>query len=68
MVYQLSIAIVYCLGLERYESLKVLVAQLCSTLCDPMEPTRLLCPWISPGKILEWVASPFSSGFSQPRD
>ena len=27
----------------------VLVAQL-STLCDPMEPARLLCPWNSPGK------------------
>ena len=24
--------------------------QLCLTLCDPMEPTRLLCPWDSPGK------------------
>ena len=31
----------------------MLVAQLCPTLCDPMdieEPTRLLCPWNSPGK------------------
>ena len=27
------------------------VAQLCLILCDPMEePTRLLCPWDSPGK------------------
>ena len=24
--------------------------QSCLTLCDPMEPTRLLCPWDSPGK------------------
>ena len=24
--------------------------QLCLTLCDPMWPTRLLCPWDSPGK------------------
>ena len=29
------------------ESLKVLVSQLCPTL---FEPTRLLCPWDSPGK------------------
>ena len=29
------------------ESLKVLVTQLCLTL---FEPTRLLCPWDSPGK------------------
>ena len=31
----------------------LLVAQLCSTLCDPtncMWPARLLCPWNSPGK------------------
>ena len=30
-----------------------LVGQSCTTLCDPvncMEPTRLLCPWDSPGK------------------
>ena len=27
-----------------------LVTQSCPTLCDPMEPTRLLCPWNSPGK------------------
>ena len=24
--------------------------QTCLTLCDPMSPTRLLCPWNSPGK------------------
>ena len=26
------------------------VTQLCLTLCDPMDPARLLCPWDSPGK------------------
>ena len=26
------------------------VAQSCPTLCDPMDPTRLLCPWNFPGK------------------
>ena len=26
------------------------VARSCPTLCDPMEPTRLLCPWNFPGK------------------
>ena len=26
------------------------VTQSCPTLCDPMEPTRLLCPWNFPGK------------------
>ena len=24
--------------------------QLCPTLCNPTQPTRLLCPWDSPGK------------------
>ena len=24
--------------------------QSCPSLCDPMEPIRLLCPWDSPGK------------------
>ena len=28
----------------------MLVAKLCLTLCDPMGPARLLCPWDSPGK------------------
>ena len=28
----------------------VLIAQSCPTLCDPMDPARLLCPWNSPGK------------------
>ena len=27
-----------------------LVTQSCLTLCNPMEPTRLLCPWNFPGK------------------
>ena len=48
----------------------MLVAQLCSTLCDPMD-------YSSPGssvhgilqaRILEWVAMPFSRGSIQPRD
>ena len=59
MVYQLSIAIVCCLGLKRYESLKVLVAQLCPTLCDPMEPTKLLCPCKNTGvgshSLFQWI-------------
>ena len=36
----------------KWSEVKVLVTQLCLTLCDPMDlkPTRLLCPWNSPGK------------------
>ena len=31
-------------------------------------PTRFLCLWNSPGRILEWVAIPFSRGYSWSRD
>ena len=41
------------------------VAQLCPTLCDPMDYTVLE---ILQARILEWVAFPFSRGSSQPRD
>ena len=44
---------------------KVKVAQLCPTLCDPMDYT---VQGILQARILEWIAFPFSRGFSQPRD
>ena len=31
-------------------AVEVLVAQSCLTLCNPMQPSRLLCPWDFPGK------------------
>ena len=34
---------------EYYES-ESEVAQLCPTLCNPMQPKRLLCPWDFPGE------------------
>ena len=45
--------------------MKLKVAQLYLTLCDPMDYTvhRIL-----QARILEWVAFPLSSGSSQPRD
>ena len=45
--------------------MKVKVAQLCPTLCDPMGYT---VHEILLARILEWVAVPFSRGSSQPRD
>ena len=33
-----------------------------------LQPTRLLCPWDSPARILECVAMPSSRGSSLPRD
>ena len=52
---------------RAWESLlwKVKVAQLCTTLCDPMDYT---VHGILQTRILEWVAFPFSRGSSQPRD
>ena len=48
----------------------VLAAQLCLTLCDPMDcssPSSSVHE-ILHARILEWVAMPFSRGSSQPRD
>ena len=41
------------------------VTQSCPTLCNPMDYT---VNGILQARILEWVAVPFSRGFSQPRD
>ena len=40
------------------------VSQSCPTLCDPMDNTAC---GILQARILEWVAIPFSKGFSHPR-
>ena len=47
-----------------------LVAQMCPTLCDPMDcnPPSSSVHGILQARILEWVAFPFSRGSSQPRD
>ena len=46
------------------KSVYVLVAQLCPTLCDPMNcsPPGSSVHGILQARILEWVASPFSRG------
>ena len=46
------------------------VAQLCLTLCDPMDcsPPGSSVHGILQARILEWVAMPSSRGSSQPRD
>ena len=45
---------------QRMFKVKVKVAQLCLTLCDPMN----LVHGILQARILEWVAFPFSGGSS----
>ena len=48
---------------------KVLVAHLCPTLCNPMDcsPPGSFIQGILQARILEWVAIPFSRGSSRPR-
>ena len=50
--------------------LKVLVAYLCLTLCDPMDysPPSSSVHWILQARILEWVAIPISRACSRSRD
>jgi len=52
------------------DSSKVLVAQSCPTLCDPMHcsPPGSSVHGFSQARILEWVAISFSRGSSWPRD
>ena len=45
--------------------MQVKVAQLCPTLCDPVDYTL---HGILQARILRWVAFPFSRGSSQPQD
>ena len=49
---------------------RLLVAQLFLNLCDPIDfsPPGSSVHRILQGRILEWVAIPFSKGSSQPRD
>ena len=49
---------------------KVIVTQLCLTLCDPMDcsPPRSCVPATLQARILEWVDTPFSRGSSPPKD
>ena len=49
--------------LQGYLSMKVKVAQLCPTLCDPINCS----PWNSPDQSIGVVAFPLSRGSSQPR-
>ena len=50
---------------RKYLKMKVKVTQSCPTLCDPRDYT---VHEILQARILEWVATTFCSGSSQPRD
>ena len=47
---------------------KVLVAQSCLTVCDPVVAHQVPVRGILQAGILQWVAIPFPSGSSQPGD
>ena len=51
-------------------TLKVLVAHSCPAFCDPMDhsPPGSSVQGIHQARILEWVAIPFSRGFSRRKD
>ena len=55
---------------QKKARVKVLVVQLCPTLCDPMDrsPPGSSVHGIFHSRILVWVAIFFSGGSSQPRD
>ena len=62
-VYSLSNFLIY-----HEVKVKVLVAQLCQILCDPMEcsPPGSSVHRILQARILEWAAIPISRGYSHP--
>ena len=55
---------------QKSEKVKVLVAQLCPTLFDSMDHslTGFSVYGILLARIQDWVAIPFSKGYSQPRN
>ena len=67
----ISICIQLCISAYTYIHAcpKVLVAQLCLTLCNPVDcsPPGSSVHGILQERILERVAIPFSRGYSQPR-
>ena len=42
--------------------------QSCPTLCDPMDPAKVHCPWDSPGKNTGVGCHALLQGIFQPRD
>ena len=60
----------YVVSFIFFQRRKVLVAQSCPTLCDPMNcsPLGSSVHGILQARTLEWVAISFSLGSSQPRD
>ena len=60
----------HCLMQQTNNQCKSEVAQLCPTLCDPMDcsPPGFSVHGIFQARVLKWVTISFSKGSSQPRD
>ena len=56
--------------LKQYIDVRVLVAQSCPTLCDPMDcsPPGFSVHEILQARILEWIVIPFSRETARPKD
>ena len=67
---QLGTLILFAWFSDSFSHLHAQSLQSCSTLCNPMDcsPPRSSVHGILQTRILEWVAIPFSRGFSWPRD
>ena len=67
----LTFSFFFCLKLSScYQYSEVLVAQLCLTLCNPMNcsPPGSSIHGILQARTLKWIAIPFFKGSSWPRD
>ena len=68
----MCVCVCVCVNRERgdYQKFKVLLAQLCPTLCNHMDYSLLdfSLHGTLQTRILEWIAISFSRGYSQPRD
>ena len=69
-VYVIIWRLEFCTGRDIYIYAPRQVTPFTSDSLRPHElwPTRLLCPWDSPSKILEWIAMPSSRGSYRLRD
>ena len=70
LILELRLNHMKCFAQSHLQYMLCLVAQSCPTLCEPVDasPPGSSVHGILQGRILEWVAIPFSRGSSQPRD
>ena len=72
-IFLISVIILFisvCVSFSTSGKVKILVAQSCLTLCDPIDCSLpgSYVHWITQARILKWVAIPFSRVCSRSRD